>query len=184
MWNTIKGFQNYEINELGEIRSKDRQIIDKCGRVQFFKGKPILPHLTENGYLFVALYQDGQKFQKKVHRLVAETFLPNPDNLPCINHKDQDKRNNSITNLEWCTIGYNNNYGDRNSRVSKKLLHREDLSKKILQINKNNEVINTYPSLIEASRMLLGNKTGASNISRVCRGIYKSAYGYKWKFVA
>lgn len=170
MTKELKNFEeNYLISDKGEIINKKTN-------------KVLKQHLTMNGYLFVALYKDKVKYQKKVHRLVAETFIENPNNFPFVNHKDENKTNNSVENLEWCTSDYNNKYGSRLKKCSEKLLNREDQSKLVLQYDLNNNLINTFPSLAEAERVLQIPKA-KSNITRCCNGIYNTAYGFKWKFI-
>lgn len=86
--------------------------VDDTGTVYGWKGQPLKPHDNGYGYLIVDLHDlSGEKKHKKVHRLVAEAFLPNPKNLPEINHKDENKHNNFVSNLEWCTSSYNKRYG-------------------------------------------------------------------------
>ena len=110
-----------------------------------------------------------------VHRFIAECFIPNPENLPCINHKDENKTNNHVNNLEWCNHKYNNNYGTSKKRIGEKL------SKKVLQYTKEGEFVKEWDSTIEIQRQL-GFKQ--SNISACCRGAkhYKSAYGFVWSY--
>lgn len=117
----------------------------------------------------------GKAATCKVHRLVAESFIANPNHYPVINHKDENKANNLINNLEWCTIDYNNNYGTGRYKSAK--AHK----KAILQLDKQGNVISWHDSLIEAERML--NIKGASTmISRCCKNKIKQVYGFKWKY--
>ena len=111
----------------------------------------------------------------KVHRLVATAFIPNPNNLKTVNHKDEVKTNNEISNLEWMSIKDNLNYGTHNKRMA------ESLSKQVQMFDKSTgELLGTFPSLIEAERV-----TGIdhSNISSCCLGKLKSAGGYKWRYI-
>ena len=94
IWQKIKDFEQYEINELGQVRRNSR----------------ILKPEIRNGYLSVELCKDGKRTHKCIHRLLAETFIPNPKNLPQVNHKDQNKLNNELNNLEWCDNTYNSQY--------------------------------------------------------------------------
>jgi len=105
-WKYVKGYEGmYEINEHGDVRSKDRYVETSTG-VRKYRGKKVHPYLS-SGYMKVDLNKDGHKGRKFVHRLLAETFLDNPENLPIVNHKDGDKLNNSLGNLEWCSYSYN-----------------------------------------------------------------------------
>jgi hypothetical protein len=115
LWKDIKGYEGmYQVSNYGNVRSLDRY--DSIGR---FKTGTILSEGDNgNGYKNVQLYKDGQGRMYYVHRLVAEAFIPNPDNLPQVNHMDEDKSNNCVTNLEWCTNEYNSNYGNHNLKLS------------------------------------------------------------------
>lgn len=101
----ISGFENYTINEAGEVYS--------------LKRKKFLTQFLCNGYPRVGLVgDDGKRHHCFVHRLVAEAFIDNPDGLPCVNHKDENRQNNSVSNLEWCSYKYNNNYGNHNTKMA------------------------------------------------------------------
>ena len=100
-WKNVIGYEGlYEVSNKGNVRNVRRNTLLRLTK-------------TNYGYIQVSLYKNGIRTGLKVHRLVAEVFIPNPDNLPQINHKDEDKTNNNVTNLEWCTAKYNNNYGHR-----------------------------------------------------------------------
>jgi hypothetical protein len=156
----------YEVSSKGNVRNL------KTGRI-------LKPFYNTKGYARVDLTRASSDKTKKalklVHRLVAQAFIPNNDqSKTLINHKDENKRNNSVANLEWCTYKYNANYGTRIERVAK------SNSKPILQFDlETGLIIATYPSLTEA-----GLSTGIykSNISRAARGMYKTAGGYGWKY--
>ena len=110
IWKPVKGFEGYyEVSNLGMVRSIDRVVVDtvrNCERL--LKGKVLIQKDNGNGYKNVSFCKE--------HRLVAEAFIPNKDNLPQVNHKDEDKSNNRVDNLEWCTSFYNNEYGTRKKR--------------------------------------------------------------------
>lgn len=110
IWKDIIGYESfYQVSNIGRVRSLDRTVIrDGYGSV-LFKGQ-IMNQFENNGYMMVTLRKDGHKHNYKVHRLVMMAFEPNPDNLPCINHKDNNRKNNVVSNLEWCTYKYNNDY--------------------------------------------------------------------------
>ena len=111
-WIDIKGYEGlYKISTDGQI-------------LGIKSNKTLKPDINQDGYCRVSLYKDKECKHYSVHRLVAQTFLPNPDNLPEVNHKDEDKTNNYYENLEWCTIEYNNNYGTHNQKVSKTLKNK------------------------------------------------------------
>lgn len=161
-WKDIKGYEGlYMISSYGRIKS--------LGNDKNRKEKILKPYPNDKGYLHTMLSKDGKTKNISIHRLVAETFIPNPDNLPQVNHKDEDKTNCVVSNLEWCSAEYNCNYGTRN----------QSISKPIVQYTKEGQFVAEYHSMLEAERQ---NGVNQGNISRCCRGIYKSAGGYKWKY--
>lgn len=104
MYKSIKGYEGiYEVNEIGKIRSIDRKVKYKNGRTIHYKGKELKLKMNKDGYLNVNLNKNGISKTWRVHRLVAETFLQNPDNLPEIHHKNHDRRDNRVENLAWVT---------------------------------------------------------------------------------
>ena len=108
IWRPILGYEGvYEVSSYGRVRSLDRY----DGRNHFIKGRIMKRSYCSNGYLSIDLCLNGKIKKCLVHRLVALTFIPNPDNLPMVNHLDEDKTNNRVDNLEWCTAKYNINYG-------------------------------------------------------------------------
>lgn len=112
-WKDIKGYENkYQISNLGRVKALDYR---RTGKEQIISIK------NNKGYSEVALWKDSKRKMFMVHRLVAQAFIPNPNNLPQVNHKDENKTNNIVENLEWCTQSYNNSYGTRLERVSSSL---------------------------------------------------------------
>lgn len=174
----IKGCERYQITDDGRVWSK---ISNK-----YLKEKP-----TEDGYLRVCLCrEDGLKRQVCIHRLVAEAFIPNPDNLPQINHKDECKTNNSAENLEWCSSKYNNTYNDRHLKCAAKIKESNTIrsGKPINQFTLDGKLVETYPSAWEASRKTGFTKQG---IMIACHGgqMRKNKWvstlqykGYLWKY--
>lgn len=168
IWKDIKGYENlYQVSNLGRVRS-----------LWFGKIRLLKECVNGNGYNHVILTKDGKSKVCLIHRLVAFAFIPNHNNLKEVNHKDEDKSNNCVDNLEWCTHLYNMNYGCRNEKASKKLTNRKDLSKSVLQFTKDGQFVAEYQSFMDAER-----KTGIYNesISACCLGKRKSAGGYIWK---
>lgn len=98
------------------------------------RGKTLTAVIAPNGYPVVALWKDNRGKTVYIHRLVAETFIPNPHDYPIINHKDENKANNCVENLEWCNMLYNNNYAARNQRLSLSLKNNNKLSKRLFNI--------------------------------------------------
>lgn len=171
IWKDIEGYEGlYQVSNFGRVRR-----FYKNGKVRILK-----PLSNKKGYLRVNLRKDNLLKTLSIHRLVAQAFLPNPNNLSQVNHKDEDKTNNNVSNLEWCDAKYNLNYGSRNEKASIKLKNHQKLSKVVIQIDKNtNVVINIFPSIREAER-----QTGFSNahIQKCCKGKYKTTGGYKWEY--
>ena len=162
-WRDIKGYEGfYQVSNLGRVRSLNCRGHKGCIGI-------LTPRLDGKGYEMVALYKEGKARNTKVHRLVAQAFIPNPNNYPQVNHKDENKTNNDVKNLEWCTNEYNHNYGTRNERVAK------SLSKKVICIT-TGEIFN---SMREACRKYNIN-TG--RMTECCQGKQKTAGGYKWKY--
>ena len=120
-WRDIKDYEGiYQVSNLGRVKS----LVGSYGRIRtkILDQKP-----DAHGYKRVALYKNGNREEFKVHRLVAEAFIPNPNNLPCVNHKIDDfehRSDNRVENLEWCTYEYNNNYGSRNEKLSRAMKGR------------------------------------------------------------
>ena len=135
IWKDIPNYEGlYQASNLGRIKSLER--IDTNNHI--IKERVLKQKINKSGYLYVMLYKNHNRKTLRVHKLVAQTFIPNPNNYLQINHKDENKHNNCIDNLEWCTPSYNQNYGTRNEKVSKKVLCIE-----------TGEV---FPSVREASR--------------------------------
>lgn len=134
----VKGYEgHYEVDQFGRVYSVNRviHIIDNSREYDKpIAGRQLRQSLHTKGYKVVALTLDGVTKTQFVHRLVAEAFIENPDNLPMVNHKDEDKTNNFVDNLEWCTAEYNTNYGNARKKQAKKLKgrpHTEEHKKKI-----------------------------------------------------
>lgn len=166
----IKGFEGlYQVSNHGNVRSVDRT--DKNNH--FWKGH-LMP-LCDNGkgYVIVGLWKDNQQYMKQVHRLVAEAFIPNPENKPCVNHKDENPTNNKVSNLEWCSYEYNNNYGTKPKRIS------DANSYPTIQKTKEGIIVGEYKSVTEASKQTGIDK---GNISKCCKGKYHSAGGFLWEY--
>lgn len=161
-WKDIEGYEGlYQISSFGRVKS-----------LKYGKERILKPLVDKDGYLLAILCKEGKTKNHKIHRLVASAFLPNPNNYPCINHKDENKQNNCVDNLEWCTVKYNINYGTRT----------EKCSKKVGQYDLKGKLIKTWKSIMEIER-----RTGffRSNITACCRGYknHKTAYNYYWQYL-
>lgn len=164
IWKDVVGFEGlYKVSNKGNIYSVERKDSRgiKCG------GRALKPAYTKAGYLKVVLCKNGMRYYKMLHRLVAETFIPNPNNFPQVNHMDEIKDNNNVKNLEWCTSRYNNNHGTRIERSAR------TKSKKIIAVNVETGEVLTFNSGVEAMRK--GYSCG--NVSAACRGVYRNASG-------
>ena len=169
VWKDINEYNGYSVSNRGRVKSMRK------GKERILK-----PGTLKCGYKYVILYdsKQGRKLLT-IHRLVANAFIENKDNKPFVNHKDEDKTNNDVNNLEWCDNRYNTNYGTRNEKLSKRHLNRKDESKGICQYDKLGNFIQEYPSAHEVQRKL---GFYAQNIGKCCLGKRKTAYGYIWKF--
>jgi hypothetical protein len=166
-WRDIKGYEGrYQISNYGKVKSLKTNREKKA-------------FLQKFGYLKVQLY-DGKKARNYfVHRLVAQAFIPNYNNLREINHKDEDKTNNSVTNLEWCDRSYNVKYGKRIDVFRKRMTNHPSVSKVIQCFDFKGNLISTYPSANEASRQ---TKIPATSIRGCAEGLLTHAGGFKWEY--
>lgn len=181
IWKPICGYEGeYDVSNFGRIKSRDRFRKNNSIGDAIVRQRILKPMVNLHGYLYVNLCSGGVRKVYLVHRLVAIMFIPNPLNLPQVNHKDENKKNNSVENLEWCNAKYNNNYGTGIERCSKKRLNLPSLSKKVGQYDINNNLIQVFPSLSEAARYIHKKKR---HIWGCCLGESKTAYGYKWKYI-
>ena len=161
MWKPVVGYEEYyDVSDTGEIYSKisnrlRKQVVNKV-----------------NGYAYVMLSNPKGKTKKSmaVHRIVAEAWLPDSKS-ECVNHKNENKLDNRVTNLEWCTKAYNNTYNSKTQRSCKRIAMCDKHTGEILKI---------FPSARIAEK---GLETNYKNISAVCHGKRPTAGGYRWKFV-
>ena len=167
IWKDIQGFEGlYQISNLGRIKSFRQWKRASCPAEFILKNS-----VASNGYFMVTLYKDTKRKKFLVHRLVADAFIPNPQNLPHINHKDENPLNNSADNLEWCTPQYNNCYGTARFRAM------ITTGKPLKQCLINGQWLATYATTTVASEI-----TGISKkeISACLRGALQSAGGFVW----
>ena len=177
VWKDIEGYEGiYEVSDLGRVRSLPRMLTDSKGRRHPVPMKILKMH-DRKGYDSVTLQDMGRKTIMSVHRLVAMAFIPNPDNLPVINHRDENPKNNQVSNLEWCDISYNTRYGTGVERAqAKHVYHR----KAVEQLTKDGQHVATFKGVKEAAR---ATGADASVIVKVCKGRNETAGGYRWKYL-
>ena len=164
IWKDVAGYEGfYQVSNKGNVRSVERKdsIGRKCG------GRILKPINNRRGYLRVILWKNGKYKTNFIHRLVAEAFVPNPDNLPQVNHLDEVKTNNELSNLEWCDSKHNVNYGTRNDRAA------QAQSKKVRAVNAKTGEVVTFNSTVEAGR----KGYNQNNVARACRGTYNVGGG-------
>lgn len=167
IWKDIQGYEGlYQVSNMGRVKSLPRW----HRRTE----KILKPHTIMRNYKRVVLADVHRNYvQYSVHRLVASAFLPNPNNLPEVNHKDEDPSNNSATNLEWCTHKYNQNYGTRTERAS--LAE----SVPIVQFSLKGDFIKEWNSITEIKRSFRGKGSG---VRQCCNGTCNMAYGFTWRW--
>ena len=176
IWKDIKGYEGrYLVSNRGRVKSLERIVIRKNGRKFSIKERILKPFTNHSGYLVVILSGgNGKNKTFLVHRLVCKAFHENPKSKPCVNHIDENKANNVVSNLEWCTYEENNNYGTRTARIAK------TQSKPVGQYTLDGELVKIWQSTSDVQRQLGFSQ---AHISKVARGKRKTAYGYVWKYV-
>lgn len=185
IWKDIKGYEGlYIVSNLGNIKSLDRLIICRNNHLRKIYGRVLKQFKINSGYYTIKLWTSNKFKQILVHRLVAETFIPNPNCLPEVNHKDGNKENNCINNLEWVTKSENvqhavNNNLTKNQKFVVSANNKKLKSKPVIQYDIDGNYIATYNSVSEICR-LYNYSQGA--ISNVCRNERSKAYGYIWKY--
>ena len=173
-WKDIIGYEGlYKVSNLGNVKSVERILSNGHKH----KEKHLYTHLI-NGYVVVSLFKDGKQRNFKVYRLVAKSFIPNPENKPCVDHIDTNKENNKVENLKWVT--YQENTDNPLSSIRQKQAVSIAGTIKVSQYDKNWILLNIYPSAACAERM---TGTNASSICSCCKGRRKTANGFIWKYV-
>lgn len=164
IWKDVKGYEGlYQVSDLGNVRSLN---FNRKGYVQ-----NLLLQKNNNGYLTVMLTLHGKQKRLSVHRLVAEAFIPNPCDLPCVNHLDESFTNNRASNLEWCTQAYNLEYGTRRAReIASKMKAVEQL--------KNGAVVKRWTGATEAESAGFSRQC----IYYCCNGKQSQHKGYEWRY--
>ena len=176
IWKPVKGYENcYEVSDAGRIRSLDRTIVFKDGRKRKFYGQILNTQSTNNsGYITVGLHDTGSAKTVLLHRVVAEAFIDNPNGYEEVNHIDQNKFNNSASNLEWCTHKENVNHGDEIERGAIKQ------RKSFRQLDMDGNLIRVWNGFKKMQR-----ETGfeRKSVYECCIGKRESYKGYRWEYV-
>ena len=181
LWRDIKDYKDlYQGSNLGRVRSLDRWVKCPNGSVRFYKGRILKPGTNKDGYLQIDLCKNNKSKTFRVNRLVAEAFLEIPEELRHlkgtrylqVNHKDEDKTNNNVENLEWCSAKYNTNYGTAIKRRSLKK------KKSILQYTMKGEFVKEWDSIAECGR----NGFHQGNVAACCQGKRKSHHKFIWRY--
>lgn len=169
IWKDIENYPGYQVSNLGRIKSfkQDKNGIITNGNVSF------------KGYLRKQLWNENGSKSFAVHRLVAQAFIPNPDNLPQVNHKDENKQNNCVDNSEWCDNDYNIHYGTAIARKAASLTNHPSSSKPIYSIDKDGNK-GYFVSVNEVERQL---GLSHSNIVRTLKGRTHTCGGRQWFYV-
>ena len=167
----------YQVSNFGRVRSLDRDIWNGHGYRKEC-GKIMSQHSEHHGYQSVGIGLNNKQKRFKVHRLVAGVFIPNPLGLTEVNHKNEISNDNRVENLEWCDRQYNNTYGNVVSNRIKSNLNNSK-SKPVIQMTMSEEILATYPSIMEAKR-----QTGLANINACLVGKRNSAGGFKWRYAS
>ena len=167
VWKDIKGYEGlYQVSNMGKIKSLK---FSHGNKEKILKGNK-----EKFGYLVVTLYKNKGRKNFKIHRLVAETFIPNPKNLPQVNHIDGNKQNNRIDNLEWCTAKENTNHAHKTG-----LANNDNLKIKVKQYDLNGNFIREWDSITDIEKSLNIDK---SSVVKVCRHKRNQAGGYVWDY--
>ena len=167
-WRDVENYEGkYQISNLGRLRSFARSV------------EPLIfaPHYDKDGYIMYGLRRNGKIYTKKAHRLVASAFIPNKDNLPQINHIDEDKTNNRVSNLEWCSHLYNSRYGTKIPRLSFYAMYQGHCLRKVRQYTKDGLFVKEHISSRMAERE---TNITHQNIIETCRGGQRQSGGYLW----
>ena len=176
IWKPIKGYDGlYEVSNLGRVRSLARTCKGRGNGRKPIRERILCSDVANNGYIRVRLSMDRHTKNRLVHRLVAEAFIPNPDNLPQVNHKNEVKTDNRAENLEWCTAKYNTNYGECIIKNKKNQPHKRC----VCQYDKDWVLLAEFQSIHEAGKL---SGIRWQDISACCCGRQNTAKGYIWRY--
>lgn len=182
-WIPVKGYEDrYEVSTEGRIRSKDHYIRHSAGGMRLWKGKVLKPLKQNTGYMAIMF---GDRTVRLIHRVVAMTFIPNPENKKCVNHKNGNKEDNSVSNLEWATYSENekHSYTVLKKKPNKTALgkHGKDnpASKPVIQYTKDGVFVREFESATQAAEII---GTSQGRISCACRGDTHTCHGFVFRY--
>ena len=182
VWKDVVGYEGYyQVSNLGRVKRLSRYITSKNGVTRYWRGRILAQTENPDGYMTVILSKEGKSTILGVHRVVAEAFIDNPENLPVTNHKDEDKKNNIPDNLEWCTVAYNNAYGTRTERMknNEKFQQRHaEQRMPVLKLSLKGELLERFDSLEEAFNSK--PEYSKSGINHCCTRRLNTYKGYFW----
>lgn len=177
-WRAVPGYNGYLVSNYGRVKSLfcEGSLKRKCDKI-------MKERFNKSNHCCIQLYRDGKYKTTFVHRIVALAFLPNPNNYPIINHKDEVPYNNHVSNIEWCTYKYNSNYGNIRSKISNSLKGHEGWNAiPVAQYDIDGNFVQKYKSIKDACK-ILGYKS-KSSIHEICEGKKNcTAYGFQWKYI-
>ena len=179
-WRRTTISNDYEVSDNGLVRSIDHYVNSKGGSRRLAKGRMLTQYPDKDGYFRVGIHIDGKQTTIGVHKLVAEAFIPNTDNLPVIHHINGNNQDNRAENLEWTTVLYNNSEDIARKRKSESAFKRTDNKKKIRQYTLDDEPIKDFNCSMDIQRELGFDR---SAIIRCCQGKQKTSYEYKWDYL-
>lgn len=167
-WRAVKDYEGlYEVSSLGNVRNANSgRVLNACRH--------------RSGYLSVMLYKSKKPKRFNIHRLVASAFLNNSNNYEFVNHIDEDKSNNNVENLEWCSREHNMKHGTVSARLSKKRGHGARKGRPVIQIGDNGETLRTFESIASASKE---TGTARTSIWECCNGIHIKANNSRWAYL-
>lgn len=184
IWKDIKGYEGlYQVSNLGNVLSLEKYIkTHNEERMQYRPSKLLKQHKNQFGYMKVWLWKDGKRKEFAVHRLVADAFIDNPNNKPCVNHLDNIRDHNSVDNLEWCTYKENSQWAE----IQGRRVFTDKWRNKISASKKKKPVIGTDANgkeyYFDKVRDVKEMGFDAGDVIRCCKGQKKSVKGFTWRY--
>ena len=177
IWRDVKGYDGkYQVSNLGNVRSVDRTFFNACGVMVTRRGTMLKPTQNQGGYMKVTMHKEGVVNIVVIHRLVAEAFLQNPNNLPQVNHKDGNKRNNDASNLEWCTALHNMHHAKKHGLRNNALRYAKSMRKAVIATNIETGKETFYESVHEAEKVF------GRHVTNVLSGKRNKTKGHTFRF--